>query len=217
MGTGCYSTHKLAALDLASNFTAIPEEESAVPVMRPRPEPPVPNTLASSIHEFHTHSPVCRGRIQKTLLLPTPDGRHDFDKVSTCYGTSSRAPRRSVDFTKGRSLCVADTLVISMPRTMVEESKNGQSVRSAEGISTKLSLNFTPIPAQFRCENKHKLEERYEVLEMIGKGGFGEVRKIRDNNTKDIRALKTMLKAKCQAAKEFSEEIQILQRLVHFR
>jgi len=69
-------------------------------------------------------------------------------------------------------------------------------------------------PSHFRSEQK-KMEERYEILEVIGKGGFGEVSRIRDKATDDIRALKRLSKNQCNSEKEFSEEIKILQKLDH--
>ena len=88
------------------------------------------------------------------------------------------------------------------------------SIQSNGDLIKKGTYEFSPIPAQYRSENKDKLEERYEVLEAIGKGGFGLVRRIQDKSTGVCRALKTMQKAKCQDPREFSGEIKILQKLV---
>jgi hypothetical protein len=73
-------------------------------------------------------------------------------------------------------------------------------------------LNLSP--SHFRSEQK-RMEDRYEILEIIGKGGFGEVSRIRDKATNEIKALKRLSKSQCNSEKEFSEEIKILQKLDH--
>ena len=43
---------------------------------------------------------------------------------------------------------------------------------------------------------KNPIEENYEILETIGKGGFGEVRKVRHKQLDIIRALKIVKKSR---------------------
>jgi len=95
-----------------------------------------------------------------------------------------------------------------------EEIKTPESCRSQDVYNRAPSLKFQLTPMCFRSEKK-SIEDRYQILEMIGKGAFGEIRKIRDRFTKEIKVLKTLHKSQCQDAKEFSEEIKILQRLDH--
>ena len=98
-------------------------------------------------------------------------------------------------------------------KTKTDSSKSPVTIKSQ--IVNRMPTNkFQVGPAQFRCENKRNIEEQYEVLEVIGKGSFGEVKKIRDRETGELRALKVMQKKSCQMTKEFSDEIQILQKLV---
>ncbi len=199
-------------VDKSSNLSSAADEAGLAPTQPPLQETvqTVQSPLITPIHQFRTHAALGRGKIQ---LLKKPSSMTEemkvrtFSKMRTGGGASVPAWRL------GQSLIKKFTISAAKPPT--EEVKRTRTVRSSDGIKTKLSLNFKPMPAQFRCENKNKLEERYDVLEMVGKGGFGEIRKIKDKNTGTIRALKIMQKSRCQAAKEFSDEIQILQRLVH--
>lgn len=93
-----------------------------------------------------------------------------------------------------------------------EEDKN-MKVKTYEDILRMSSNELILTPESFRGEQK-RMAERYEVLEVIGKGGFGEVRRIRDKSTNQIRCIKKLSKSQCSNEIEFSEEIKILQRLV---
>lgn len=78
----------------------------------------------------------------------------------------------------------------------------------------KRASNLKVNPRCFRVEKSGKVEDNYEMLEVIGKGGYGEVRKIRDLRTKEIKAVKVIAKNRCQTTSSFSDEISILQELV---
>ena len=66
-----------------------------------------------------------------------------------------------------------------------------------------------------RREGRGQLEMKYEVMHILGKGSFGEVRKIRNLVTGEIRAAKFISKTKCLTTSNFAEEIQILKKLDH--
>lgn len=66
----------------------------------------------------------------------------------------------------------------------------------------------------FRRENKRRIEEKYEMLEVVGKGAHGEIRKVRDRSTGDVRAVKIVPKESNSIVTNFEEEIAILQKLV---
>jgi hypothetical protein len=72
-------------------------------------------------------------------------------------------------------------------------------------------------PSQFRVESALKVDDRYDTLETIGVGSFGEVKRIRKRGTNEIKALKVLPKSKCKDAAMVLEEIQILQHLVRKR
>ena len=64
----------------------------------------------------------------------------------------------------------------------------------------------------FIHEKKGKVTNDYEVLSVIGKGGFGEVKKVIHKLTGDIRAMKIIKKESCDEGylKSLSNEINIL-------
>lgn len=72
-------------------------------------------------------------------------------------------------------------------------------------------------PKLFRVERNIGLAGRYEKLEVIGKGTFGEVRKVLEKETKKIRVMKSMLKKQCQKSEFVVDEIEILKQLVRLR
>jgi len=80
----------------------------------------------------------------------------------------------------------------------------------------KSVMGMVVDPSNFRVESKCPLEEKYEILYMIGKGTFGEVKKIRDRDTKIERAVKIVKKEKCKVSSSLIEEIEILKKLVFF-
>jgi hypothetical protein len=107
------------------------------------------------------------------------------------------------DTTERKIHCVSKE-ILNPPRTC----------RSNDSLPKISSLKFNITPANFRSE-KTSLEARYEILEMIGKGKFGEIRKIKDKINNELRALKIIPKFKFEKPEEFSQEICILQKLVN--
>jgi serine/threonine protein kinase len=59
------------------------------------------------------------------------------------------------------------------------------------------------------CARIHLLE-RYDVLEVIGQGSFGVVRKCQDKHTHQVCAVKTILKAKVPDARYLRQEVETL-------
>lgn len=80
-------------------------------------------------------------------------------------------------------------------------------------IAKKGTLNISP--QHFRRENKQVFEKKYEVIGNIGKGAFGEVKKIKERATGNIHALKIIGKDKCEKTVSLNEEITILQKIVY--
>ncbi len=86
---------------------------------------------------------------------------------------------------------------------------------SASAVTPQFStIRFKVEPAAFRRENEDFLEEKYLVMEFIDKGTFGAVRKISEFATGSIRALKTINKEMCQMTNNYTDEIEILKKLV---
>ena len=81
----------------------------------------------------------------------------------------------------------------------------------------KAPTNFKLEARHFRIEKKGSLTDKYIIEECIGKGSFGEVKKIRDKSTGISRALKVISKEHCQKTDSFADEIEIIKKLVnHF-
>ena len=97
-----------------------------------------------------------------------------------------------------------------------EETNKKISVQSSEGLSQRKTLKFNIGLQDFRRENTGSIEEHYNMLQVIGKGGFGIVRLIEHKLTKERRVVKVMLKSNCQMTENFADEITILQKLVLF-
>ena len=113
---------------------------------------------------------------------------------------------------RGRS---GNKIIFEMP----EEKKETKEIRTkpkmrSSGNLTSSITNFRVSPACFRVEKLGHFEDQYEALDLIGTGGFGEVKKLRNKITKELRAVKVMAKNKCQMTESFSDEINILQKLV---
>ena len=51
-------------------------------------------------------------------------------------------------------------------------------------------------------ERKNPIEKNYEILEVIGKGGFGEVKRVKHKQLDIMRALKIIKKSKYTTAAE---------------
>jgi hypothetical protein len=135
-------------------------------------------------------------------LIVTLLSSMDQEKDGSCPFSSPQQHKRGIDGFR-----------TAPDKRSIEETKSPDSTRSHEVMPRKDTKPFVMTPAYFRSEKK-QLEEHYEILESIGQGRFGEVKRIRDKSTNDIRALKILLKGNCQSEKEFTEELKILQRLV---
>ena len=81
--------------------------------------------------------------------------------------------------------------------------------------SFKCQTNFKVEPIHFRVQKDIAvLSDKYIIQGTIGKGSFGEVRKIKDRETKNVRALKIISKENYKETDNFLEEIKIIQSLV---
>ena len=69
----------------------------------------------------------------------------------------------------------------------------------------------------FINEKKGKITNDYEVLAVIGKGGYGEVKKVIHKITGEVRAMKIIKKESCDEGylKSLGNEINILRNIDH--
>lgn len=81
-------------------------------------------------------------------------------------------------------------------------------------ISQKIQINTQ----NFVYERKgKKVEQDYQILQTMGKGAFGEVKKVVQKITKDVRAMK-IIKKDCiddNFMQIFANEVKILRSLDH--
>lgn len=82
----------------------------------------------------------------------------------------------------------------------------------------KRKLNIVINPRMLVSERRNPIEKNYEVLEVIGSGGFGEVKKVKHKELDVIRALKIIKKARYKSPAELKlikNEIAIMKVVDH--
>jgi len=142
---------------------------------------------------FHINSSLNKGKVSKT-----PKQRRPItNSTEIILGKVRRG-----------KLISEPTRISKFPINMKEKS-----LTITKKVKRKSNLNVNP--RCFRIEKSGKVEDNYEILEVIGKGGYGEVRKIKDLRTNEIKAVKAIARNKCQTASPLSDEISILQELVY--
>ncbi|XP_075463782.1 death-associated protein kinase 2-like isoform X1 [Ascaphus truei] len=101
------------------------------------------------------------------------------------------------------------------------KSSQGKSRYSEEGNDDSLNLEdevFKPTMTSFKYEN---VEDLYELLEKLGSGHFGEVRKCLEKSTGTFYAGKFIKTRKCKSSRmgldreQVEREVFILQQLEH--
>lgn len=101
---------------------------------------------------------------------------------------------------------------------MNNETNNLLADPSANRVDSlfRAITNFKIEPKHFRVERKKEmLSEKYEIGGVIGRGTFGEVKKIKDKTTGELRAVKIISKTHCQQTDNFADEIDIIKKLDH--
>lgn len=78
--------------------------------------------------------------------------------------------------------------------------------------------NIVINPRMLVSERRNPIEINYEIMEVIGKGGFGEVKKVKHKELDVIRALKVIKKSRYKTASEIKmikNEIAIMKLVDH--
>lgn len=205
MGANCYNSRQ-NTMTCEANFDTNPE------IILDLNIPKLQGPVASQVLTFHTHEGL-KSRKSKRQV-------------------TSKKTKAVTEYNSSKELCVSSKFLQSGDKIggnyhtaqnafaakLLQDSYNEDQFPKAQSSLACPHMNPSPrldvTPQRFRIEKKGKLEDLYEIKELIGKGGFGEVKKIRNKITNEIRALKIMLKSKCQMTKEISDEISILQKLV---
>lgn len=79
-------------------------------------------------------------------------------------------------------------------------------------------LNIVINPRMLVSHRRNPIEVNYEVLEVIGKGGYGEVKKVRHKELDVVRALKVIKKSRYKSTAELKmikNEISIMKVVDH--
>jgi len=79
-------------------------------------------------------------------------------------------------------------------------------------------LNIIINPRMLVSERRNPIEINYEVLEIIGQGGFGVVKKVKHKQLDVIRALKIIRKSKYKSSAELKtikNEIALMKMVDH--
>jgi len=82
----------------------------------------------------------------------------------------------------------------------------------------KRKYNMKINPRALVSERKNPIEKNYDILEIVGKGGYGEVKKVMHKELGVIRALKIIAKAKYKTEAEIKmikNEILIMKSVDH--
>ena len=90
--------------------------------------------------------------------------------------------------------------------------RNSKTLRVGPHRNSVLSVSVDP--SRFRLERKCSIEEKYEILYQLGKGTFGEVKRVRDKKSMISRAVKVISKENCKLPENYMEEFEILKQLV---
>ncbi len=86
-----------------------------------------------------------------------------------------------------------------------------------DGIKNR-KLNIIINPRMLVSERRNPIEINYEVLEVIGQGGFGVVKKVKHKELDVIRALKIIRKSKYKSNAELKmikNEISVMKMVDH--
>jgi len=125
-----------------------------------------------------------------------------FSPAGTQTGGMQKIPEESEDSTPDQS-CVK-----------IERNDKTFSDGSVMEEKQKCQTIIPIDPSKFRIERKTTLEDNYEVLYILGKGTFGEVRMVKHKKSGQKRALKIVAKSACQMSENYVDEIEILKNLV---
>jgi len=90
--------------------------------------------------------------------------------------------------------------------------------RALQGLLSKQSFQLKPEPLADSLNNGEPVDDRYEILERIGAGGFGTIWKMRDKKFNRLVAVKVMKPERSSnpaLARRFLAEAQICSQLSH--
>eukprot|EP01022_Parablepharisma_sp_SALTPOND_P021490 TRINITY_DN425_c0_g1_i1.p4 TRINITY_DN425_c0_g1~~TRINITY_DN425_c0_g1_i1.p4 ORF type:complete len:288 (+),score=28.19 TRINITY_DN425_c0_g1_i1:3717-4580(+) len=176
------------------------------------------NAFINEVTSFHSKLPKFREKHRKGLSL------NAYSHGPLCFTTESNKPSQKLDESDriGHELVVDqneeknENVTTDYRKYLVKPFKSsGFRAESEWNIPSTQKFQLSMAPEYFRRENKSVVNTKYDSLETVGKGAFGEVKRVRDKATGCIRAMKVIAKEKCEASSKFADEIKILQKLDH--
>ncbi len=175
-------------------------------------------------HDLDTD--VCGTEPSQETNSPLSNGTHTANDVKTMIIHESKGTRS----VKSHMSCeIAPNILINEPPPTIagphlipEEAKEKLGLIEMGTTTIKPAFSILRCPTNFKIEplhfrgerKKESLANRYVVEDIIGRGSFGEVKRIRDKVTGLYRALKVINKDNCQKTDSFADEIEIIKKLV---
>ncbi len=208
MGAQCCETKR----DLTPAIRAgLPTQPAEPPISSSDKEGLCEEATANAVTVFANHAPMATGRTthRKSECLNSRRETEDFLQFASAallpIPSSHREPATA-----------ASGINAEEERKHNSGKHLGSFTFKTEAESTLNRSGPTVVidMAGFKCERREAVDARYESLYVMGKGGFGEVLKIRDKDTHEIRALKVIRKVDCKKTDNFRDEIDILKKLV---
>ncbi len=208
MGGNCFNTVPCPKQDrVPTLFTPEGEEERERILGK--------NPLAEEPPAFCTHPSLDKGRVQDFARLKPKPGRTQPVQQRDSQSTAMKRHRRTLVEDRAIKRLTSNPIAI-IPDTRDKDEEENKKTLSV-GLYPRVPVHLKVAPCHFRVEKAGNIDDRYQTLSVIGKGGYGEVRKVRNRFTNEIRAVKVITKSKCQMTEKFSDEINILQKLVLYR
>jgi hypothetical protein len=166
--------------------------------------------------ELPAHSVVA---FESHILLTTGKAKHDRSECLTSRESADRDPnlrKRATQPVSVPSILIPKQKpkVYNSDLSPVAEILRALSMRVEDPNVSPASCGIKIDPSGFRLENKDPVTQKYEILCSLGKGSFGEVKKIKDKKTGEMRAMKVISRKNCQTTVNYFEEIKILKQLV---
>ena len=216
MGSQCCSQadHLLCASNdtvLLENSASLEYKKRTTRTVR-RDDPLNQHVVITENHASEEKTMLRRGNTSK--VSPISEIAVKVIVNAHCYTKEDN--KKATLFVKNLRETIATDIAKSGSRRIIRnDSAAFASISTLKHPTTrKQTVNLSVDPSKFRLEQKCLIEDKYEMLYLMGKGAYGEVKKIRDKETNALRAVKIVNKDKCNVSENFMEEIDILKRLV---
>ncbi len=166
---------------------------------------------------FATHNTIKKGKPKSTTPSQRASPGHLTITAQLVEGTQTRQEiENEKEKEKGGTSVGQPGFLQDLDHMLTPNNEDRLAHRTASGdVSVlKSGKQLSVAPVNFRGERTGAFETRYQIINGISAGSYGEVKKVRDRDTNAIRALKIISKSNCLGSRNLSDEIRILQKLV---